>query len=46
LEAQTNSLATGLGANWFTVPDSTTTNEVYLPFDPANDCVFLRLVYP
>jgi hypothetical protein len=46
LQIQTNSLSVGLGSNWVTVPDSTTTNQVFIPIDPANGCVFLRLVYP
>lgn len=46
LEAQTNSLATGLTPDWFEVADSTTTNQIFLPISPANDAVFLRLVHP
>ena len=46
LEAQTNSLSVGLGATWFTVSGSTTTNQIFLPINPANGSVFLRLVYP
>ena len=46
LEAQTNSLATGLSATWFTVPGSTSTNQLFLRINPANGSVFLRLVSP
>lgn len=46
LEAQTNSLATGLSTNWFTLPGSTATNLWQLPVDPANNNVFYRLIYP
>lgn len=46
LEAQTNHLADGLSTNWFTIVGSATTNQVYLPIDPANGSVFLRLTYP
>ena len=46
LEAQTNSLTTGLGANWSTVPGSTATNRVVVPLGQTNDSVFYRLVIP
>ena len=46
LQVQTNTLDVGLGENWSPWPDSTTTNEVPVPIDPANPGVFLRLVYP
>ena len=46
LEAQTNSLAVGLGTNWFTVSGSTTTNLMSFPMAPANSSVFYRLKYP
>ncbi|HEY5909509.1 MAG TPA: LamG-like jellyroll fold domain-containing protein [Verrucomicrobiae bacterium] len=46
LQAQTNSLATGLGTNWFDVPDSAATNSLTLPIDANNDSVFYRLTYP
>jgi autotransporter-associated beta strand protein len=44
LLVQTNSLATGLGANWFNVPGATPpyTNTV----NRANPTVFFRLTYP
>lgn len=46
LETQTNSLSTGLGSTWFTVPNSANTNNVTITVDPANPTVFYRLVYP
>jgi hypothetical protein len=47
LETQTNSLATGLGTNWFTLPDSANTNWMVLPFSSdASISVFFRLIYP
>ena len=46
LEAQTNSLITGIGSGWFTVPGSTGTNHMFIPINPANGSVFIRLVYP
>jgi autotransporter-associated beta strand protein len=44
LEAQTNSVHTGLGTNWVRVSTSTTTNIV--PIVPSNGSVFFRLVSP
>jgi Carbohydrate binding module (family 6)/F5/8 type C domain len=46
LETQTNSPAAGLGTNWVTVPNSTATNQVFVPIDPTGGSVFFRLVYP
>lgn len=46
LEIQTNSLASGLGTNWVTVPNSTNIISTNMVIAPANDCVFYRLVYP
>ena len=45
LQAQTNSLSTGLGTNWVTVTGSTATNKVIQAIDPANPAVFYRLKY-
>jgi glucose/arabinose dehydrogenase len=42
LQAQTNNL----GTNWGTVPNSTGTNHVVVPIDPANTSVFYRLAVP
>jgi autotransporter-associated beta strand protein len=46
LQVQTNNLATGLGANWVDVPNSTSTNQIVVPANPANGAVFYRMVYP
>ncbi len=46
LEVQTNNLGVGLGANWFTIPASTTTNLMQIPVAPAQGSVFYRLAYP
>jgi hypothetical protein len=46
LEAQTNSINSGLSTNWFTVPASTNVNQLSLPALLDNDSVFFRLVYP
>ncbi len=45
LEAQTNSLATGLSTNWFTLSGSAMTNQVFIPIT-TNGSVFFRLAYP
>jgi hypothetical protein len=42
LEAQTN----GLGTNWVTVPNSTTTNQVSISVSTNVADVFFRLIYP
>jgi glucose/arabinose dehydrogenase/plastocyanin len=42
LQAQTN----GLGTNWVDVPNSTGTNRVIVPIDPASSSVFYRLALP
>ena len=46
LEAQINNLATGLRANWSTVPGSTATNRIVIPIGQTNGSVFYRLVVP
>ncbi|HEV2330452.1 MAG TPA: glycosyl hydrolase family 28 protein, partial [Verrucomicrobiae bacterium] len=46
LQIQTNSLSSGLGTNWATVPDSTSVTTTNLLISPVNDCVFYRLAYP
>jgi hypothetical protein len=43
---QTNSIGSGLGSNWQIVSGSDTTNQIFLPVDPAQGSVFLRLTYP
>ncbi|HLP78168.1 MAG TPA: MBG domain-containing protein, partial [Candidatus Paceibacterota bacterium] len=46
LQIQTNTLSSGLGTNWVTVPDSETVTATNLVISLANGGVFLRLVYP
>lgn len=46
LQMQTNSPATGLGTNWFTVPDSSNVISTSLPINGAAGSVFYRLAYP
>ena len=46
LQAQTNSLSTGLGVNWVNVPGSGAVTSQTLTVDPAAGSVFYRLVYP
>ena len=46
LQVQTNANSVGLGTNWFSLPNSTTTNRMAFTVDPNAGCVFYRLVYP
>jgi len=46
LQAQTNSLSTGIGANWFDVVGSETNTQSVIPIDPVNPAVFFRLRLP
>jgi len=46
LQSQTNTLATGLGTNWVTIPGSDTITSTNIPVNPATPAVFYRLVYP
>lgn len=46
LEAQTNSLITGIGTNWVTIPGSSATNQVSLVISPTHPSVFFRSTYP
>ena len=46
LQIQTNDLSSGLGTNWQPIINSTTTNQITIPIDPANGSVFLRMIYP
>jgi hypothetical protein len=43
LQSQTNSLSTGLGANWVDVAGSSATNTLVLPIVPGNPAVFYRM---
>jgi len=45
LQAQTNSLSTGLSTNWNDVAGSTTTNQVIITVDPMNPAVFYRMKF-
>jgi hypothetical protein len=46
LQAQTNSLDTGLTSNWTTVPGSSVTNEFFMPLVKTNGAAFFRMTYP
>lgn len=46
LQAQTNSLSTGLGTNWVTIPGTDATTTTNLPIVPGNPSVFYRLKMP
>ena len=46
LQVQTNSLSTGLGTNWVTIPGSDAVISTNLTIIPANGSVFYRMVYP
>jgi xyloglucan-specific exo-beta-1,4-glucanase len=46
LQVQTNSLDTGLGTNWVTVPGSDTTNQMIILPDVLSGAVFYRLISP
>ena len=46
LQAQTNSLNSGLGTNWVTLPGSASVTTTNLPINNVNPTVFYRLVYP
>ena len=46
LQAQTNNLTIGLGANWVDVAGATATNSVSIPMVKTAGVVFYRLIYP
>jgi autotransporter-associated beta strand protein len=46
LQAQTNSLGSGLGTNWVTIPGTDSSNTYNATLNPANGAVFYRMVYP
>ena len=46
LQAQTNTLASGLGTNWVTIPGSNASNSYTNTIGSANGSVFYRMVYP
>ena len=43
LQVQTNSLVSGIGTNWITMPGSISVTSVTNPINPANGSVFYRL---
>jgi fibronectin type 3 domain-containing protein len=45
LQAQTNTLTTGVTTNWFDVDGSSTTNQVTITIDPNSPTVFYRMKY-
>jgi hypothetical protein len=46
LQVQTNTLGSGLGTNWATLPGSGLVTGTNLTINPASSAVFYRLVYP
>ena len=45
LQAQTNSLTSGLGNNWFSLPNSASGNTYNITIDPTQGSVFYRLFH-
>jgi len=45
LQAQTNSLSSGLGTSWVSIPGSDAATQYTVPLDTATPSVFYRLVY-
>lgn len=46
LQVQTNTLETGLGANWVDLPETTSETNLTITINPANGSVFYRLAQP
>lgn len=46
LQAQTNTLGSGLGTNWTDILGTDTSNTYNVTLNPANGTVFYRMVYP
>ncbi|HTB83436.1 MAG TPA: autotransporter-associated beta strand repeat-containing protein, partial [Candidatus Sulfotelmatobacter sp.] len=46
LQAQTNSLQSGLGTNWVVVAGSDSITNLSIPINQANGAVFYRMVHP
>jgi hypothetical protein len=44
LQAQTNAPGLGLGTNWSTVSGSNTTNQIFIPINPATGSMFFQLI--
>ncbi len=45
LQSQTNTITSGISNNWADVSGSSTTNQVIIPLDLSQGCVFYRLYY-
>jgi len=43
---ETNAADIADANSWFTLPGSTTTNRMFLPFNPTGSNVFFPLVFP
>jgi hypothetical protein len=43
---ETNAIGIADANSWFTLPGSTTTNQIFLPINSASRYVFFRLVFP
>ena len=46
LQAQTNSLTTGLGTNWAAIPGTAAVNHYTNTIDASKPAVFYHMVYP
>jgi hypothetical protein len=46
LQAQTNSLLTGISSNWVIVPGSGSITNLTLTINPTNGATFFRMVHP
>jgi hypothetical protein len=46
LQVQTNSLSTGLGTNWVTIPGTDAAGSYTNTINPVSGAVFYRQVYP
>jgi autotransporter-associated beta strand protein len=46
LQAQTNSLQTGLGTNWVTLPGSDSVTNLSVTVNPTNGATFYRMIHP
>ncbi len=46
LQVQTNSLSSGLGTNWYTIPGSDGVIATNITMNPTSGAVFYRMVYP
>jgi hypothetical protein len=44
LQVQTNDVTQGMGTNWVDVVGATTTNQMFIPINPATGSVFYRLL--